>query len=207
MTAAAGRGEAAQIAGPASASTAAARRLARRRTLQATLAGALTWLFAGCAGPGAQHARQVISGRLFLRVPEDDQQQPARPAQSLTVLFELDGNAERGQLRLLSAFGTVLALASWWPGTATLQTSEGERRFDSLDSLAQAALGEPLPLAALPDWLNGQPWAGTAHVVRERGFEQAGWQVLTDAFAEGRIEALRLARPQAMLRVQLDTAH
>lgn len=145
-----------------------------------------------------------MSGRLALRVPGDDRQQPPRPTQNLAALFELEGDGDHGQLRLLSALGTVLALARWAPGGATLQTSQGERHFDGLDELAQAAVGEPLPLAALHAWLAGRPWAGAAHVALEDGFEQSGWRVQTSAMAAGRIEARRLAPPQALLRVQLD---
>lgn len=178
----------------------------RRPVLQGLVYGILTWLVAGCASRRQPAAAALISGRLLLRVAEDTRQQPARPAQSLAAGFELQGDATRGELRLASSLGTLLALARWGPEQASLRTADGERTFSDLDSLARVALGETVPLAALPDWMAGRPWAGAPHALREDGFEQAGWLVNTSRKAEGRIEAQRLAGPQALLRVQLDSA-
>jgi outer membrane lipoprotein LolB len=154
----------------------------------------------GCATPPApERGPGFLSGRLALQVASS-------PPQSLNAGFELLGNAERGELKLLSTLGTVLAAARWAPGEVTLQTAEGTRQFDSLESLAREALGQALPLAALPDWLAGRPWMGAPHQPTAEGFEQAGWRVQTSQHAEGRIQAWRLSPPDTTLRVRLDPA-
>ena len=66
------------------------------------------------------------------------------------------------------------------------------------------ALGESLPLAALPDWLAGRPWPGAPHTPGEAGFVQLGWQVSLARRSEGWIEARRAAPPAVLVRVKLD---
>jgi outer membrane lipoprotein LolB len=127
-----------------------------------------------------------------------------RPAQGLTAAFELQGQAERGELRLLSPLGSQLASARWAPGQALLETPAGSRAFSSLDELSLQALGEVLPLAALPDWLAGRPWPGAAHRAASTGFEQLGWRVDLARQAEGWVQAQRDTPPAVVLRVRLD---
>lgn len=170
-----------------------------RRAALAGLAAAL--LLAGCA-TAPDPAGGWTHGRLALRVDAT----PERPAQSLNAGFELRGTDREGELRLISPLGTQVAAARWGPGLALLQTGEGERRFASLDALSREALGEPLPLAALPDWLAGRPWRGAAHTALGDGFEQLGWVVTTAALAEGQLQARRAAAPAVSLRVRLDNA-
>ncbi len=153
-----------------------------------------------CATPPVVELGPVTSGRLALRMAADTDRQ----AQNVTAAFELQGTADRGELRLLTPLGTQLAAARWAPGNVSLQTSEGTQRFRTLDELAREALGEALPLAALPDWLAGRPWPLAPHQVVGDGFEQAGWQVLLTRLGEGLIEARRLALPEVLLRVRLD---
>lgn len=130
---------------------------------------------------------------------------PLRVAQNISAAFELRGDGEVGELRLVSALGTSLAHARWAPGQVRLETADGERSFDNLDELSRQALGEALPLAALPDWLAGRPWQGAAHTAAADGFEQLGWQVQLVRRAEGFIEARRAAAPAVQLRIKLDT--
>ncbi len=158
-------------------------------------------LLSGCStAPPAAVPERWITGRLNLQVAADAE----RRAQSLGASFELQGDARAGELRLMSPLGSQLAAARWSPGRAELQTSEGLRRFDNLDELSQQALGESLPLAALPSWLAGKPWPEWPYQPTAQGFDQAGWQVLLARQAEGVIEARRLAPPAVVLRVRLD---
>jgi len=129
-----------------------------------------------------------------------------RQAQNMSAAFELQGRAEQGELRLISPLGTQLVAARWAPGQASLQTSQGTQAYDSLDELSRQALGEVLPLAALPSWLAGRPWSALPHQWHDQGFEQAGWQVLLARQGEGLIEARRAVAPAVMLRVRLDMA-
>jgi outer membrane lipoprotein LolB len=156
---------------------------------------------AGCATPLPQAGGGWTSGRLNLRVDAT----PERIAQTVTAAFELQGNSERGELRLLSPLGTQVAAARWAPGEAVLNTAGGAQRFQSLPELSRQALGEDLPLAALPDWLAGRPWPAAPHTLQAAGFEQLGWQVGLARRAEGWIDARRESPPVVTLRVRLDS--
>jgi len=173
-----------------------------KRRLAALLAAAA--LLGGCATPppASVDGGPVTSGRLSLRVDAAAE----RPAQGVTAAFELQGDAERGELRLLSPLGGMLAAARWAPGQALLDTPAGRQGFASLDELSLQALGEVLPLAALPDWLAGRPWPGATHLPAPDGFEQLGWRVDLAKRAEGWVLARRAAAPAVVLRVRLDGA-
>lgn len=169
-----------------------------------TLVGglALAALLAGCATPSPDRSGELwSSGRLLLRVDAT----PERLAQSLSAAFELRGSGQQGELRLLSPLGTGLAEARWGPGVAELRTAQGEARFDSLDALSRQALGEALPLAALPDWLAGRPWPGAPSQALPGGFEQLGWSLDLTRQQQGWIEARRAAPPAVLLRVRLES--
>ena len=170
----------------------------RRRTALA-LAGLA--LLAACA---TKPPADAVSGRLALKVDAGAD----TPARSLSSAFELRGDGERGELTLSSPLGTVVARARWAPGEATLATHEGERRFDDLDALARDTFGEILPLRALPDWLQGRPWAGAADQPLQpgAGFVQLGWQIDLARFGAGQLQARRDAPPAVRLRVQKDVA-
>ena len=160
---------------------------------------------AGCAAtPPAGPDATYVAGRLALQVDAT----PERPAQSLNAGFELRGDAQRGELRLNTPLGTTLAAAYWGPGEARLVTPQGERRFDDLDALARDTFGENLPLRALPDWLQGRPWAGAVDQPLQpgAGFVQLGWQIDLARFGAGQLQARRDAPPAVRLRVQKDVA-
>jgi outer membrane lipoprotein LolB len=158
-------------------------------------------VLAGCATrPPADVQTPWTSGRLSVRV----EAAVGRPAQNLSASFDLRGSGERGELLLTSPLGTLMASARWAPDLAELTTPEGTTSFDTLDALSQQALGESLPLAALPDWLAGRPWAGAASQPTDTGFEQLGWQVSLARRAEGWVEARRAAPPAVTVRAKLD---
>ncbi len=176
-----------------------ASRAVRPAALRAVCAAAA--MLAGCASaPPA--ADGWTSGRMSVRVEAS----PERAAQSLSAAFELRGDAERGELRLSTPIGTQIATARWQPGLVLLATADGERRFDSLDALSRVALGEAVPLAALPDWLAGRPWGGAPSVADVQGFQQLGWAVDLGRQAENRIVARRPSPPAVEVRVQLEAA-
>jgi len=177
---------------------------ARLATTTAIAATALTVLLAGCASvPRA--AGDWVVGRLSLSMAAQD----AQPAQNATLSFELRGDGTRGELLLYTPLGTQIAAARWAPGGASLVTADAERSFVGLDTLAAGAfgaLGEHVPLAALPDWLAGRAWAEAPSIATGGGFEQLGWSVDLRGRDEGRIVARRAAPPAVVLRVQLDRA-
>jgi outer membrane lipoprotein LolB len=155
---------------------------------------------AACASTPPPADSGITSGRLSLRVDATAE----RTAQSLSAGFELQGSGERGELRLISPLGTQLAAARWAPGEAQLTTSDGTQQFAGLQALSRQALGEDVPLAALPDWLAGRPWPGAGHTMAPEGFEQLGWQVNVARRADGVVEARRAAPPVVLLRVRLE---
>jgi outer membrane lipoprotein LolB len=158
-------------------------------------------MLAGCATrPPAEVATSWTSGRLSVRVEAT----PARPASSLDADFDLRGDSRQGELRLSSLLGSRLATTRWSADEAVLDTGQGETRYADLETLSRDALGEVLPLRALPDWLAGRPWPGAASAIRGAGFEQLGWQVSLAAFADGRIDAVRSEPPRVTVRVRLE---
>lgn len=170
-----------------------------RRTLLLAL---LPWggLLPGCATrPAADAAAPWTSGRLSLQVEAD----ATHAARSLSADFDLRGDGQRGELHLSSPLGNRLATARWSPDEAVLDLGQGERRYVDLESLSRHALGEALPLRALPDWLAGRPWAGAPAQPQTDGFTQLGWQVGLAGLGDGRIEAVREQAPRVQLRVRL----
>jgi outer membrane lipoprotein LolB len=163
--------------------------------------GALALGLAGCAtrAPAPPDAGWT-SGRLSVQVAAHEM----APARSVNASFDLRGNGERGELRLSTPLGTQLAAARWSPGEAWLTTPGGEARYADLAALAHDALGEALPLQALPDWLAARPWPGAAHQSLATGFEQLGWWIDVGGFRDGRIDAVRHSPPRVQLRARLD---
>jgi len=160
-------------------------------------------LLAGCATRPPDMAEMPwTSGRLSVRVAATADV----PARSVSAAFDLRGNGERGELRLSTSLGTLMASARWAPGQAVLTTSDGDTRYDDLDSLSREALGEALPLQALPDWLAGRPWPGAPSQPAADGFEQLGWRISLARFGEGWVDAERAAPPRVSVRARLEPA-
>lgn len=172
------------------------------RAAMATAVAVLSIGILGCSGvpTAVEHPADWTAGRLALNI-EATLEEPAR---GFSAAFELRGTGSAGELRLATPLGMVLATARWLPGEAWLRTPDGERRFGSLDELAQAALGERVPVAALPDWLAGRPWPGAPSRMAEPGFEQLGWRVDLRRHAEGRLTAHREAPPPVTMRIRLE---
>jgi len=158
---------------------------------------------AGCATPPRSDGGEVLSGRLSIQVEAT----PGRTEQRFTAAFDLTGTAEQGRLQLSSPLGVAMASAQWDAGEARLITPDGERRFPDLDSLSREALGESLPLRALPDWLNARPWPAAPSrplPANASGFEQLDWQVDLSRYDQGWVRAERRQPSSVVLRVRLD---
>ncbi len=129
-----------------------------------------------------------------------------RVAQGGSSSFELLGDASQGQLELSTPTGSLLARVRWTPTSVSLERPQEQRSYDSLDALTLELLGESVPVAALFDWLRGQPWSGAPAMPLQAptvGFEQLGWRVETDRLAQGVLVATQLTAPAATLRVRL----
>ncbi len=183
--------------------TALARALALPTAPGWRLALAVAVVLGGCATrPPAIAESPWITGRLSLRVDALGDS----PARSLGAGFELQGNSDRGELRLSSPLGTLLAAARWSPGEAVLRTPDREQRFADLDALSREALGEAMPLQALPDWLGGRPWPGAPNRPEGPGFEQLGWRIDLARFGDGWVEAVREQLPRVTVKLRLEPA-
>jgi outer membrane lipoprotein LolB len=158
-------------------------------TTGAVLLGALT----GCANPVRQLTpttdTSYWSGRMSVHVLDS-------PPQTTSGSFELQGNADNGELVLLTPLGNIVARVQWDASHAKITQGSQTRQADSLDSLIQDLLGTNLPIAALFDWLNGQET------------RTQGWSADLSARSNGKILAHRTSPlPEASLRIVLDEQH
>lgn len=162
-------------------------------------------LLAGCATkPPVVPLATAVSGRLAVRV---DAAEPGASPRSSSAVFELLGEPAAGELRLSSPLGTLLAVARWQPGSASLQAEGRVRQFADLDELTREMIGEPLPVAALFDWLRARPWVGAPSeplAAGGAGFSQLGWLVELAQAGEGLIVATRQTPPAVTVRAKVD---
>lgn len=169
----------------------------RRLFLIVSAAFFALFFIAGCAireSASRQNSLQtsVWYGKLFLRTHADPGNQQAL-AQTFNASFELQGNAQTGQLRLSTPLGTTAALIEWTPQEARLNLPGETRSFANLDALSQQLLGAVVPVAGFFDWL--------------RGIDRpiSGWSVDLSNFEQGKIGAQRqLPPPAAELRLLLE---
>jgi outer membrane lipoprotein LolB len=165
----------------------------------------LAALLGGCASLTHQVAQTRegdlhLSGKLSVQVEGDGE----RKGTGGSAAFELSGGPSAGQLELSTPLGSLMARATWSEGEALLRTTKGERRFDDLDALTRELLGEPIPVAALFDWLQGRAWPQAGSAATDAGFEQLGWRIDLSRFADGVLIATRIAAPQVILRARIE---
>ncbi|HEU4457909.1 MAG TPA: outer membrane lipoprotein LolB [Methylibium sp.] len=168
--------------------------IARRRLAAAAVSSAL---LAGCAALAPPVPGDRLAGRLAVQVEGDAQR-------SFSSAFELSGSAERGRLVLTSPLGTQMGRAEWSPGRAELDDGRQQRHYADLQDLAEQALGERVPIAALFDWLRGRPTPGAPSEPQPGGFEQLGWRVDVSRRDAGLVEAKRDSTPRVTVRARLD---
>lgn len=136
--------------------------------------------------PQALAERTTWSGRLALQVED-------QAAQSFSAAFELQGNAQQGELLLLSPLGSILAKIDWTQDHARLQTGGQTHESPSLDDLLQQNLGTPIPVLAFFSWLRGEQTTS------------AGWQADLSSIGQGRLVATRYTpAPRATLRLAFE---
>ena len=88
-------------------------------------------------------------GRLSLRIASD-------PPQSLYAGFNLNGDAQTGDLTLNSPLGNSLAQLSWTPQSAVLKANNETKEYPSTSALIEHVTGTVIPLNALFDWMAGK---------------------------------------------------
>jgi outer membrane lipoprotein LolB len=160
---------------------------------------AVALILAGCASRPPLGI-DTLSGRMAVQID-------GQPDRNVSGGFELEGNPRQGRLVLSGPLGTVAAQAEWSAGETWLVADGQRTRYDDLDALAVAALGESIPIAALFDWLRGQAWPGAPSTALEggvAGFAQLGWRVDLSRWSEGWIEARRAMRPVVTVRARME---
>ena len=174
-----------------------------RRILWTLLALWSTLFATACVSPRVL-TPDTLQGRLALRVAAT----ASSPERQFNAQFLLGGNASQGFLELSTPVGLTVATARWQPGRVELQTPQETVVLNDLKSLAQRALGEPLPLDAVMAWLRGRAWDQAPYQVTQgdvsqpQTFEQLGWTVDLRRFAQGALTAQRLAEPTVTLQAR-----
>jgi len=156
------------------------------------------------AGPAGAH-QLALQGQISIKLLAFR----GLEAKGMSMGFFFNGGPEGGQLDLMTPLGSQVARVHWTPSDAWLQTDQGERHFDTLGALSAEVLGEPLPLAALMNWVQGRPDpdlpAATNHT--PQSFEQNGWLIDTTDIGIGRLQAQRPAGDSLRgitVRIRLD---
>lgn len=155
-----------------------------------SLIGVLALL--GCAQTPPQHSTQELLqrsqwiGRMALQIE-------GQPSRSFIAAFELQGNAHTGTLELTGPLGNTLAQLRWTPEHTEFNTGNRTEQADSVDALLERSTGAAIPVAALFDWLSGQPTA------------MDGWTTDLSAISQGRLSATRFSpEPSITLRITFE---
>jgi outer membrane lipoprotein LolB len=107
----------------------------------------------------------ALEGRLTLRYQQNNENR------SVNGSFVWTQTPKHTTLRLLSPLGQTIAVIEIAPGLATLtQSGQAPRSAGDVDQLTEQALGWPLPIAGLRDWLQGfaSDAAGKPFVAQEQ---------------------------------------
>ena len=126
------------------------------------------------------------TGRISLQIQSE-------PVQAFFAGFELKGQADIGELTLISPLGSILGIMRWSPTEAVLEQNGSIKRFTSTNELLAQTTGAAVPVSALFDWLVG------------KNTPTPGWTADLSQQGNGRITAKRTEpAPQADLRIVLD---
>ena len=115
-------------------------------------------LLAGCATPPPASSNRVapysesieLSGRISVNYQKDGKNE------SLSGKFNWQQSAARTGVSLASPLGQTIAVIEVTPGVARLtQGGQPPREAADIDALSAQALGWPLPVSGLRDWLQG----------------------------------------------------
>lgn len=143
-------------------------------------------MLVACSAPSKRQEyvtpNDVWEGRLSVQVAGD-------APQRISADFFLEGTARRASLTLNSPLGTRMARMQWDATSATLESGDQKRSFDSVDAMTSHSLGSALPLQAIFAWLHGRPETAP------------GWELQTLDRLQGRIRARSVDRTPA---VQID---
>ena len=143
-------------------------------------------MLVACSAPSKRQEyvtpNDVWEGRLSVQVAGD-------APQRISADIFLEGTARRASLTLNSPLGTRMARMQWDATSATLESGDQKRSFDSVDAMTTHSLGSALPMQAIFAWLHGRPETAP------------GWELQTLDRLQGRIRARSVDRTPA---VQID---
>ena len=122
-----------------------------------------------------------FEGRLSVTVQSE-------PVQHTSADFELEGDAERGEMKFYGPFGGLALVLQWQPGRVVLIEGDQKRTVPSLEWLMQRLTGASLPIPMVFDWLSGKP------------VRSDDWWIEPRTQASDRYRALRL---QPLPRIEL----
>ncbi|CAG0975409.1 Outer-membrane lipoprotein LolB [Burkholderiales bacterium] len=143
-----------------------------------------------------------VSGRLSAR----------RGTEGVAAHFLWEHAAERDTISLATPMGTTLARLERAADGASIEKADGAvERAPDVATLADRALGFPLPVESLSWWIRGAPRPGLAHAIerdasgRAAMLHQGGWSVAF-AYADGATRPSRLVAsyPDLEVRVVID---
>ena len=140
-------------------------------------------------------ATQRHAGRLSLVV--EPQPGSTQTAQAFSGGFELRGNAQTGEMDLLSPLGSIVAQLRWSPEGATLVRGQERSQHASAQSLLQQITGTSIALADLFAWL-----AAKSNRVEPVRYDD--WVLDLSARGQGRIVARREQPSRAELKIVLE---
>ncbi len=181
-------------------------------------------LLAACASSAvAPSSRQMapyrdtigLSGRLSVAYQKDGK------GESLSGKFTWQQSGDRTDVTLASPLGQTIATIAITPTEATLTQGNGRTRAAAdIDTLSAQALGWPLPVSGLRDWLQGYAMAADggrfiASPQRTSVTTRDGWHLSYVSWQDDaatslrpkRIDAERSASPQAdqvAIRIVID---
>lgn len=91
-----------------------------------------------------------LDGRLSVQYQKNEQDE------AIHASFSWKQSNDRSTITILSPLGQILATIDVKPGNATLtQSGQAPRSAADVDTLAEQALGWPLPVSGLHNWLQG----------------------------------------------------
>lgn len=149
----------------------------------------------------------VRNGRFAITVTESDGQQ-----QAVQGGFNWQDDGRGYRLDLTSPLGSTQARVEGRPGYATLTKADGTvYEAESPDALAEDALGGPIPVSHLRDWMRGRVSEASATDVqrdelgRTASFKQDDWQARLSRYdAQGPgLLVLQRAEPGRRIVVRL----
>lgn len=128
----------------------------------------------------------IWTGRLLVRTLSS-------PPQAFSAGFVLEGQADRGQLSLLSPIGTTVSVIRWDGHSATWQHDRQTTAYPDINTLMQQATGSVIPIGAIFATLNG-----------EQGSSADGWTIDASQLPQNRLHASRQASDtQAAVEVRI----